>query len=94
MSSHLLFKVINIALLVINPLVFFAPKKPMNNVNSNAAGILALIALVIIIVFVIHVLLTCVALYFNKVMLLKVITFIMVPFSLVFWYYAIPMIRF
>ena len=94
MSSLFLFKVVNIALLVFNAFVFFAPKRSVHNINSNAAGILGLIALVIILVLVIHLLLTFVAFYFNKVMLLKVIAFIMVPVSIVFWYYAIPMIRF
>lgn len=89
-----IYKLINIGLLILNAAIFFAPKKPMNNLNSNGAGILALFALVIIIVFVIHLILTGVALYFNKITLLKIMIVLMVPASLVFWYYAAQMIQF
>jgi len=94
MTSLFFFKLLHLALLVINAVVFFAPKKPMNNVTSNAAGILALIALVIMTVFVVHLIVTLIAIYFNKSMLLKVMAIIMVPASVLFWYYAVPMIRF
>lgn len=94
MTSLFLFKVINIVLLLINVVVFFAPKKPMSNVNSNAAGMLALIAVVMIIVFFIHVTLTSIAIYFNKETLLRVTTYIMVPASMVFWWYVVPTVRF
>ncbi|MBN8575871.1 MAG: hypothetical protein J0L66_02970 [Cytophagales bacterium] len=93
MFSPLFFKVVNIVLLALNAFVFFAPKRPMQNVNSNAAGILGLIALVMVIVFVTHLLLTIGAIYFEKATLLKVITWIMIPLSLVFWFYTVPMIR-
>jgi hypothetical protein len=94
MTQLSLFKLINFTLLVLNAVVFFAPKKPMNNVTANAAGILALIALVVIIVFVTHLILTLVATYFNKSIMLTVMAVIMVPASMVFWYYTVPMIRF
>ena len=94
MTQLTVFKLINIILLIFNALVFFAPKKPMNNLTSNGAGILALIALVIIAVYVVHFILTGVAFYFNSVTLFKVIAFLMIPASAVFWYYAFQMIHF
>jgi hypothetical protein len=93
MTQLTLFKLVNVALLIVNAVIFFVPKKPMSNVSSNAAGILALIAMVIIVIFALHLILTGVAIYYNKIMLLKILTFLMVPASLVFWFYAVPMIR-
>ena len=88
-----LLQLINVLIIVINGLVLFMPKKPISGMHSNAAGGLMLIALAVIVVLVIHLILFIVASVYGKTLLLKILTGVMIPVSLLFWYVIGPTMR-
>ncbi len=88
-----LLQLINIVLIVINGLVFFMPKKPVSGMHTNAAGGLMLFALALIVILLLHLILFIVAYLYGKTLLLKILTGIMIPLSLLFWYVIGPTVR-
>lgn len=77
---------INVLIIIINGLVFFMPKKPVPGMHTNAAGGLALFALAVVVIMLLHLILFIVASAYGKTLLLKILTGIIIPVSLLFWY--------
>jgi hypothetical protein len=94
MLSIRIFQILNIALIIINGIVLFIPKRPMTGVHSNAAGGLMMIALAMLFVFAAHIILTVVAIYYQKDLMIKIVGIVMIPLSLMIWYWLGPLIRF
>lgn len=86
--------VINIIIAILNGIIIFMPKKPVSGIHSNAAGGLIIFGLGMLIVLVLHVILLSVGLYYQKTTLLRVITFIIIPISVLFWYFMFPLTTF
>ena len=90
---NLFYKIANIVIIVGNIILIVGPKKNMSNVHSNAAGILSIIAIGVALFYLIHFILFCVALYFSKELLMRVLTFIYFPITLFLWIYFFWMVR-
>jgi hypothetical protein len=88
-----IFGVVNTIIAVLNCFVLFMPKKPVSGMHSNAAGGLMLFALILMVVIFTHIILLSIALIKNKKTLLRIMTLLMLPLSLLFWYFIIPMIQ-
>jgi hypothetical protein len=54
----------------------------MTGVHSNAAGGLMMIALAMLFVFAAHIILTVVAIYYQKDLMIKIVGIVMIPLSL------------
>jgi hypothetical protein len=91
MTTLRVFQILNVSLLIINGVVLFIPKT-MHGVHTNAAGGLMLIALAMLFIFASHLILTGIGLYYSKTKLLKGVGVIMVPISLMIWYWFVPLI--
>ncbi|NJN41722.1 MAG: hypothetical protein HC811_05285 [Flammeovirgaceae bacterium] len=78
------YKIANVLIIVGNVILILIPKKTVSNVHSNAAGTLSMIAIGLAVVYLIHIVLFIVAIYFNKMQLLRILTFIYMPITLSF----------
>jgi len=94
MTQKKIVHIVNIGLVIANIFVCFAPKNPASGMHSNVAGVLLWFAIVMIGLFTVHLILVIIALFYNKVMLLKIMAIIMIPVSLWFWYLMVPLIKF
>ena len=91
MTLLTLFKFLNASLCLANAVILFMPKKPMSGVHSNAAGIIALVALAMIIAVVVQAALTIAGWYYGKLGMLIGLFIVMVPLSLLMWYFLLWM---
>lgn len=80
-------QLVNILLIVVNGIIFVMPKKPVSNMQSNAAGMMIMIAIGIGVLYIAHIILLSISMYYNKPLLLRVLTVIAVPLSMAFWYF-------
>lgn len=82
-------KIANILIVVVNSILFISPRAPISYMPSNAAGMLIIIAVAIAFIYLAHLVLLIIALCYQKTVLLRVLSFIMIPLSLLFWSFLV-----